>query len=207
MHYASGITNRNYGTSYAISLSYAHSQKMSERGIVNTRFMLPDWHRLISAWIAQGGYGLTIPFLVGVRHAQAGTTIGTRIDIENLLGEIIECPVPGFTVYPRWCIDMESVVLTTYPTDFAFKPKYNLVEFKPRSGGPISMAVERDLATRLSVQATQENLIEALTAQALPFVEQGNYSQFWTIEGRQSGPLHGGDLTFINTALGRRRAR
>lgn len=164
--------------------------------------MLPDWHKLISAWIAQGRHGLTIPFLVGARHAQAGTTIGTRIDIEELLSEIVECPVPGFTVYPRWCIDMESVVLATYPTDFAFKPKYNLVEFRPSRGGPISMAIERDLATRLGVQATQVNLVEAITAQALPFVEQGNFSQFWTIEGRQSGPLQKEDLEFINTALG-----
>lgn len=70
--------------------------------------MLPDWHKLIFGWLAQGRHGLTIPFIVGARHAQAGTTIGTRIDIEELLCEMVECPVPEFTVYPSFAMNSKT---------------------------------------------------------------------------------------------------
>ncbi|MBX3585561.1 MAG: hypothetical protein KF796_02870 [Ramlibacter sp.] len=162
---------------------------------------LPDWHRLVSGWLARGRYGLTIPFLVGARATRANIEVNGATSIRSLLGEIIRQPVHGYVVYPRWCDDMAAVVLATYQTDFPYRPRHNLIEFRPTADAPLSMAAEASLAKKLGVEAAPSALLAALVEHALPYVEQGNFSRFWTEEGRQYGPLQHDDLTFIAEAL------
>jgi hypothetical protein len=162
---------------------------------------LPYWHRLIAAWLGRGGYGLTIPFVVGAGLWHAGRKQGAEADIDALLVEIVNRPVPGFALYARWCDDMQAVVLATYKMDFQYRPTYNLIEFFPQDGGALSMASEASLATRLGVKSSPNSLREVLIQQALPHVEQGNFSRFWTIDGRQNGPFQPDDLEFIKEAL------
>lgn len=161
----------------------------------------PIWHKLISAWIARSRYGLTIPFLIGARSVLAGVPAFSKVDIEALFKEIIQQPVSNHIVYPRWCEDMAAVVLTSYPEDFLLRPRYNLIEFRSQVNERTSMAVEKSLAAALGVKATPSEVLEALISHALPFVEQGNYSRFWTIEGRQDGPLQADDLAFIRAVI------
>jgi len=158
---------------------------------------LPDWHKLIAAWLARGRYGLTIPFVVGARATLAGASSANRADIQALFQEIIHEPVANFVVYPRWCADMDSVVLATYALDFPHRPKYNLIEFQSQSQGQLSMAAEANLATKLGVKPTPGGLLEALISHALPHVERGNFSRFWTHEGRENGPFQAEDIAFI----------
>jgi len=136
----------------------------------------------------------------------AGRQGSDASDIRRLFDEIVHEPVTGFIVYPRWCNDMEAVVLATYGTDFRYRPKYNLIEFRSRTDGKLSMAAERSLATTLCTQSSPEALLAALVDHALPHVQAGNYSRYWTADGRQNGPLQADDLQFVAKALAHRAA-
>ena len=163
---------------------------------------LPYWHRLIKAWLDRDRYGLTIPFVVGVGARISGAATADKASIEPLFREIIESPVLKFAVYPRWCDDVDSVVLATYANDFAYRPKHNLVEFHSTSG-QLSMAAERSLAAKLGVKPMPSELLGALASFALPQVEAGMFSRYWTDDGRENGPFQAEDLVFIDEALAR----
>lgn len=161
----------------------------------------PDWHRLIVTWIACGRYGLTLPFLVGARELVTKREMRSRDDVHELLVEIIEHPVPDHAVFARWCDDIESVVLASYATTFPYRPKANLIEYRPRRGADISFAVEKTVAHRLGVGSTATELLTALLDYAAPSVVAGKFSRYWTIEGRESGPLQTDDIQFIESTL------
>lgn len=162
---------------------------------------LPSWHTLIAAWIAKGQYGLTIPFLVGARALTLGAATANKADIEALLHELIEHPVPNFIVYARWCDDIDSVVLASYAMDFPYRPRHNLIEFRSSLNGTLSLAAEKSLATRLGAKASPTELLNALVSHALPRVEKGHFSRYWTLEGRENGPFQESDLAFIRASL------
>lgn len=160
------------------------------------------WHVLISAWLRRDHYGLTIPFLVGARTVMSGHTSASREDIAALLSEIIERPVGGHIVYARWCDDIDSVVLASYPEDFPYRPRYNLVEFRPANTESVSFAVERNVTARLGVKAGANEVLNALIDYAVPDVTGGHFSRYWTEDGRENGPLQADDLQFIKESLG-----
>ena len=166
----------------------------------------PYWHLLIRAWLSRGRYGLTIPFLVGARTVTSGGTSASREDIAALLSEIIERPVAGHIVFARWCDDIDSVVLASYAEDFPYRPRHNLVEFRPANGETISFAVEKDVAIRLGVRAIANEVLNALIEYAAPTVTRGHFSRYWTDDGRNNGPLQPDDLQFIQESLGKNAA-
>lgn len=162
---------------------------------------LPDWHKLIKAWLDKGRYGLTIPFIVGARALLAGTNTPNRYDIESLLTEIIEKPVQGNIVYIRWCDDYEAAVMASYSERFPFRPKDNVIEFSPEGNIEISLGVLREVATKLGATAEKAKIIPALVDYANAQVNLGHYSRYWTEDGRTYGPFQEVDLSFIRATF------
>ena len=162
---------------------------------------LPDWHKLIRAWLGKGRYGLTIPFIVGARAIQTGTNAANREDIENLLTEIIQRPAQGNIVYIRWCDDYEAVVMASYSDSFPFRPKNNVIEFSPTGSTEISLGVLREVANKLGVTTEKTKIISALIDYADPQVSLGHYSRYWTEDGRTYGPFQDDELLFIRSTL------
>ena len=162
---------------------------------------LPDWHRLIMAWLAKGNYGLTIPFIVGARAYLNGMARPSRSNIDEFFREVIESPVPNHIVYARWCGDMESIVMASYPVDFPQRPTYDILAFRTRDGETDSMIIEKSLAKKLGVNPNVQEVLEALVLSATSAVAAGNYSKFWTIHGKETGPFRKADIKFIKMAL------
>ena len=162
---------------------------------------LPDWHRLIKAWLDKGRYGLTIPFIVGARALLAGANTANREDIESLLIEIIEKPVQGNTIYIRWCGDYEAAVMASYNESFPFRPKENVIEFCPAGSTATSLSVLREVASKLGVPSDKAKIIPALLDYANTQVSLGHYSRYWTEDGRTYGPFQQDDLSFIHATF------
>lgn len=162
---------------------------------------LPDWHKLIQAWISKRRYGLTIPFIVGARAMRIGANTANKADIQTLLNEIIENPVNGNIVYARWCEDYEAIVMASYSTDFPFRPRHDVIEFKPSNSTEPSLVVERNVAKKLGATMNHDEILSALIVYAQHQVEVGHFSRFWTIDGRTYGPFQEEDLEFIQETL------
>jgi hypothetical protein len=162
---------------------------------------LPEWHKLIKAWIDKGRYGLTIPFIVGARTLLAGANTANRTDIENLFSEIIEKPVQDNIVYVRWCDDYEAAVMASYSKNFPFRPQHNVIDFSPSGSSEASLVVLREVANKLGATMNQDEIITALIDYAQPQVVLGHYSRFWTIDGRTYGPFQDEDLEFIRATF------
>lgn len=161
----------------------------------------PDWHKLIMAWISKGHDGLTIPFVVGARAMRTGANTAKKADIQTLFNEIIENPVHGNIVYARWCEDIGAIVMASYSKDFPFRPRHDVIEFKPSNSTDPSLVVEKSVAMQLGAIMNHDEILSALIVYAQPQVEVGHFSRFWTIDGRTHAPFQEEDLEFIQKTL------
>jgi len=162
----------------------------------------PDWFRLIKAWVAIGGSGLTLPFLVGATSYHRGKSAVDHEDIRSLLDEIIEYPVEGCIVYVRWCVNLESAVFAVYEQDSLYKLYgHRGVEIRSQNSSAPSLIIDRYLAKELEPRLDRECLLKALIEEAEEPVSSRNFSRNRIKDGVQDEPFQRHNLEFIQKAL------
>lgn len=124
-----------------------------------------------------GGYGITLPFLVGGLAYERGGTKATLEDVAGLLSEMIEKPVAGYMVVVRWCGDIKEPVISMKALNDPFKVAIKDGFPRPEGAG-MSLGFTEDLMSMFNLNcATAQECRDKLENYAKELVENGLFSK------------------------------
>lgn len=165
----------------------------------------PSWFIIIEQWREKGmgGYGLTLPFLVGALAYEKEQNKASFRDIHAILTEMIENPVDGYMTVIRWCGDINEPVISVKALDDPYKMAIKDSFPRPYEDG-MSVAFTEDLMSMFNLNCeAAEECREKLANYAKEYVEKGTFSKVFNPETmqREFGDFSEDDINYIKAVI------
>lgn len=165
----------------------------------------PDWFALIEGWTAKGmgNSGPTLPFLVGALALSSGRLPTDASEIQHLLEDIADNPVPGYVIHVSWCPTIDAPVFSIAHTRHAHaRPALNNGNSVHSKRRPLEFG--DDIRSKHGFNCTQEqDCIRKLADDAFDHVSKSNFSRNKCSTSLcEYGPFTQHELDFIKSTIG-----
>lgn len=166
----------------------------------------PDWFALIEGWTAKGmgSSGPTLPFLVGALALSSGRQPTDASEIQHLLEDMADNPVPSFAIRVSWCPTIGAPVFSIVHASHAnTPPPLDDGNSVSSERGPLEFGSDIRSKHGFDCSRTQD-CIRKLAEDAFGHVSRGNVSRNKRNTGLyEFGPFTRHEVDFIESTIGR----